>query len=125
MHRLAGLQDVVRGLQRLLDRGQGVQAVDLVEVDVVGAEAAQAVIDLGKDRLARQAGTVRTRAHRVPDLCGDEDVVAVGEVIQRPAQDLFAGTLRVHVRGVEEVDARLDRLLDERTALLLGQRPRG
>jgi hypothetical protein len=32
-------------------------------------------------------------AHRVPDLRGDHDVVAVGEILQRPADDLFAGTL--------------------------------
>jgi hypothetical protein len=97
--------------------------VDLVQVDIVGAEAAQAVVDLGQDRLAGQARAVGARAHRVPDLGGDDDVVAVGEVLQRPAEDLLAGTLGVHVGGVEEVDARLDRVPDERAALLLAQRP--
>ena len=40
------LDDVVQRLHRLLDRRAVVPAVDLVEVDVVGAEAAQAVVDL-------------------------------------------------------------------------------
>jgi hypothetical protein len=91
--RFAGLHDVVQVLQRLHDRGRGVNAVDLIEVDVVGAELAQAVLDLGKARLARHAGAFRARAHRVPDLRGDHDRVAVGEVLQRPADDLPAGTL--------------------------------
>ena len=84
--RLAGLHDVVQRLQRLLDRGGGVHAVDLVEVDVVGAEPAQAVVDLGEDRLARQAGAVGSGAHRVADLRGDDDVVAVGEVLRAPGR---------------------------------------
>jgi hypothetical protein len=32
--------------------------VDLVEIDIIGAEAAQAVVDLVEDRLARQAGAI-------------------------------------------------------------------
>jgi hypothetical protein len=34
---LAGLHDVVQGFHGLLDRSVGVEPVDLVEVDVVGA----------------------------------------------------------------------------------------
>ena len=39
-------------LQRLLPRGQLVAAMDLVKIDIVGAEPAQAVIDFGHDCLA-------------------------------------------------------------------------
>jgi len=49
---LARLDHVVQGLHRLLDRSVMVEPVDLVEVDVVGAQPAQAVVDLGHDRLA-------------------------------------------------------------------------
>ena len=55
---LAGLDHVVQGLQRFFERCGRVPAMDLVQVDVIGAEAAQAVIDLGHDVLARQARTV-------------------------------------------------------------------
>ena len=41
--RLAGLDDVVQRLHGLLDRDVRVAAVDLVQVDVVHAEPAQAV----------------------------------------------------------------------------------
>ena len=49
---LACLHDVVQRLQRLLDRRLVVPAMDLVEVDVIGAEAAQAGVELSHDRLA-------------------------------------------------------------------------
>ena len=75
---LAGLDDVVQRLHRLLDRRVPVPAVDLVEVDVVGAEAAQAGVDLGHDRLARQAGAVGALVHAAVDLGGEHELVAVG-----------------------------------------------
>ena len=98
-------------LERLLDRRVVVPAVDLVQVDVVGAEPAQAGVDLGHDRLARQPGAVRARAHPAVDLGGDHDFVAPREVGQRTADDLLAGAVRVDVGGVEEVDAQVERRL--------------
>jgi hypothetical protein len=50
--------------------------VDLVEVDVVGAQALQAGVDLGHDGLARQAGGVGVLAHGAVDLGGDHHLVA-------------------------------------------------
>jgi hypothetical protein len=51
---LAGLNDIdiVERFERLLDRRVIVPSMDLVEVDVIGAEAPQARVDLGHDRLA-------------------------------------------------------------------------
>jgi hypothetical protein len=49
----------VQRLERLFDRRRVVPAVDLIEIDVIGAEPAQAVVDLGEDGLARQARAVR------------------------------------------------------------------
>ena len=46
------------------------------------------------------------------------------EVAQRPADDLLAHALRVHVGGVEEGDAELERPPDERPAVLFVQHPR-
>jgi hypothetical protein len=88
--------------------------VDLVEVDVVGPESAQAVVDLGHDGLARQAGSVRPRSHPVVDLGRQHEIGAVGVLRQGAAEDLLAGTSRVDVGGVEEVDARFQRAADER-----------
>jgi len=43
---LAGLHDVVQGLHGLLEGSVGIEAVDLVEVDVVGPEPGQRGVDL-------------------------------------------------------------------------------
>ena len=59
--RLPRPHDVVQRLHRLLDRGVRVPAVDLVEVDVVGAQPPQRRVDRGQDVLAGQAAVVRAR----------------------------------------------------------------
>jgi len=75
------------------------------QVDVEGRDGvvdlgtAEAVVDLGHDRFAGQALAVGSGAHGVANLGGDDDVIAVGEVLQCAAQDLLAGALRVHVGG--------------------------
>src|SRR5207244_9286016 len=86
-------------------------------------EAPQAGVDLDHDRLARQAGTVRSRPHPPVDLGRDDDLVAAGEILQRPAEDLLAAAKGIPVRRVEEIDAALERPLDEGTALLLAEAP--
>jgi hypothetical protein len=92
---LTGLDQVVQGFEGLLERGGVVVAVDLVEVDVVGAESPQAVVDFGHDRFAGEAFAVGARPHRVAQFGGDDDVVAVGEVGERAAQDLLAGAVGI------------------------------
>ncbi len=116
---LARLHHVVQRLERLLDRHPSVPAVRLVQVDVVGAQAAEAVVDLLHDVLAGQAHAVGSLAHRPEHLGGDHDLLAVGEVRQGAAHDLLAGAVGVHVGRVEEVDAGLDRPLDVGPARLL------
>jgi hypothetical protein len=120
---LARLDQVVECFEGLLQRRGVVIAVDLVEVDVVGAEPGEAVIDLGHDRLAGEPFAVGAGPHGVAQLGGDHHVVAVREVLQRPAEDLLARALRVHVRGVEEVDARVQGVADQRARIGLAERP--
>ena len=120
---LSRLDDVVEGFDGLLDRGAAIPAMDLVEVDVVGAESAQAGIDLGEDRLARQPGGVVPASHGREHLRGDHHLVAAREVRDRAPDDRLARAEGVGVGGVEEVDAVLDRLPEERSARLFVQRP--
>ena len=80
----------MEGLERLLDRGLVVPAVDLVEVDVVGAEPSEARVDRAEDVLAGEAAVVRARTHRPVDLGGEDDRVAGGEVAERPPEHLLA-----------------------------------
>ena len=120
---LAGLDEVVERSEGLLKRRRMVVAVELVEVDIVGAEAGEGVLNLGHDRLAGQALAVRTGTHGVAQLGRDHDVVAVREVAQGSAEDLLARALRVDVRGVEEVDAGVQGVPNERAGVGLAERP--
>jgi hypothetical protein len=95
-------------LLELLERAHGLRVwdvlvgrVELVEVDAVGAQAAQASLDRGGDR--RRAGAGRQgRAVAHAELGGDDDVVAAGA--QGDAEQLLAAAAAVDVRRVEQVD---------------------
>jgi hypothetical protein len=64
------------------------------------------------------------RVHAAVHLGGDHHLVAARVVEQRLADDLLAGAVGVDVGGVEEVDAEVERLPDERPARGLAHRPR-
>jgi hypothetical protein len=97
--------------------------MDLVEVDEVGAEALQARVDLREDGLPRQAHAIGALVHPLVDLGRDHDLAAPRVVEQRAADDLLARAGGVDVGGVEEVDAEVERLLQERSARRLAERP--
>src|SRR5947207_9005844 len=97
--------------------------MNLIEIDVIGAEAPQARIDLTHDRLARQAHAIGSRPHPAVDLGSDDNLVSSGEILDRTPENLLAAAERITVRRVEEIDAGFERALDERTALLLAEAP--
>jgi len=119
----AGLYDVVQRLQRLLDRRCRVPAMDLVEIDIIGAQAVQAVVDLGKDGAARQAGTVGAGPHARIDLGRQHDLLAPSEILDGAADDLLRRAVRIDIGGIEEGDAKFDRLAQQRPALVLWECP--
>jgi hypothetical protein len=97
--------------------------VDLQQVDIVGAEAAQRVVDRLQNVLARQAPGIGVGAHRQPDLGGDHHLVAPGHGVEVAPDDLFGGAEGIEVGGVEEVDAGLQRPGDERLGVGLVEHP--
>ena len=120
---LARSHQVVEGRHGLLDRRLGVEAVDVVDVDVVGAQPPQRRVDLFEDGLAGQAAAAGAVVHLPADLGGEHDVLAAGEPGDRPADELLRGAALVDVRGVPERDAQLDGLPEERRRGVLVQRP--
>jgi hypothetical protein len=120
---LSSLDHVVQRLKRLFDRRFVIEAMDLIEVDVIHAEPGQAGVDLDKDRLARQPGAIGARAHAAVNLGRDYHFVAPRKIPNRPAEDLLAVAERVAIGGVEEIDAGFERLLDERSAFLFVEAP--
>jgi hypothetical protein len=88
--------------------------VDLVEVDPIGGQPPQRVLDLGDDPASRDASAIGVLAHRAIDLRGQHDVVAAGgRGPNRLAEDLLGLAGRVDVSGVDEVDARVERAVDD------------
>jgi hypothetical protein len=70
------VDEVSERTERLLDIDVGLVAVDLVEVDPVGAEPFQRVLDLADDPAARDTPLVGVIAHRPPRLGGEHDIIA-------------------------------------------------
>jgi hypothetical protein len=90
---------------------------------VVGLEAAQAVLHLADDPAARVAAHVDVLAHLGVRLGGQHHVVATAE--QGLADDLLRLPRRVDIRGVDEVDAAVQRGMNDPDALLvIGIAPR-
>ena len=96
---------VLVGADRLLDRRRRVGAMALVQVEVVGAEAAQRGLDALEEVLAREAAVVRMLRHRKEGLGRDHEVAARDRRAAPAPSDLFGLARGVDVGGVEEVDA--------------------
>lgn len=107
---------VVQGGQHLLDGGAGVEGVQLEQVDVVGVQAAQGVVD-GRDQAGpggpRPAGAV---ARGEACLGGDEHLVPAP--LEGGPQDLLRGAGGVDVGGVEHRDPGIDADVHEAARLL-------
>jgi hypothetical protein len=86
--------------------------VALDQVDVVRAKPAQRVLDALDDVLAREPAVVRALRHREEALGGDHHIAA-RDVSQRVAERLLARAVRVHVGGVEQVHAEVERAVHD------------
>jgi hypothetical protein len=94
--------------KRFLDVGGRIRPVDLVEVDVVGLQAAQRVLDRGHDPAPRGSLVVGIVAYRAAELGREDNAVAAS--LERFAHGHFG--LAVCVGGIDEVDPRVQRLVD-------------
>ena len=112
------MDEVAQRAERLVDVGVGLGAVDLVQVDPVGSQPPERVLHLRDDPAPRVAALVGVVAHRAVDLGGQHDVVAPAAG-QRLADDLLGLAARVHVGGVDEVDAGVERAMDDADALVV------
>ena len=115
---LALVHEVAERRQRLLDVRARIEAVHLVEVDPVGAQPPQRVLDRADDPAARVALLVGVLAHRVVELGGEDDVVAAAAG-ERLADDLLGLALPVDVGGVDEVDPGVERRVDDPDRLVV------
>ena len=114
--------EVVEGRERLLDGGETVRLVQLVEVDPVGLKPSEGGLDGEPDVAARgehsPVGPVSPR-HVHAELAREHYPVALA--LERIAHEGFAqaGCLAVDVGGVEERHAGVDRGVDDGVGALL------
>ena len=96
----------------LLDRDRPVDAVLVVEVDRLDAEPLQRAVAAGADvlRPAVDAEEGALRVAHVPELRREDDLVA--PLPDRAADELLVLPGAVHVGGVEERDAEVERAVD-------------
>jgi len=102
---LASLHHIVKRLHRLLDRHPGVKPVNLVQVDVLRPEAAQGLVQLLNNCLARQARATRAVMHREEDLRRQDHVLATAVFLDRPSDDLLREAEPVRASGIPQVTA--------------------
>jgi hypothetical protein len=94
---LARLDDVVQRFHGLLDRGFRIEAMDLVQVDVVGAEPGQRSIDLLEHRLAGQPLTAGTVVHLAEYLGREHDVLPAGVTLDGTPDQFLRGAELVRI----------------------------
>ena len=109
---LARAHDLVERVHGLLDRRVGIEAMDLVDVDVVGLQALELEVDGRHQVLAAGADVVLAVAHADADLGRQHDILALRHLHERGAHDLLGAAGIVGVGGVEEGDADIERALE-------------
>ena len=104
----------------LVQRRRMVFLMQIIDVDIVGAEPLQAFVGRLQHPAPRQPAAVGIVAHGVGELGGEHPVVpAVGN---RAADHLLGIAAIIGVRGVDEIDAGLARLRDDpRRGRLVGR----
>src|SRR6267378_8707156 len=103
---LSLLHQGVESAKRLFDRGHGIIAMNLVQVNMVGLQTAETGLHSVHNVAARGPDVIPPRADAAIDLRRDHEILPRNvQVFQRLPENLFALTLRVVVRRIKEVDA--------------------
>ena len=112
---LAGPYEIFERAQRLVQRRHLVHAVDLIEIDVIEAEAAQAGVNLVHDVHAREAHAIGLRTHAHAHFGSDHQIFArQPELRERFPDDLLGLAFGIDIGRIDEIDAGVERGLDLR-----------
>lgn len=114
---LPGPHEVGERGEGLLDIGVRVGVVDLVKVDVVGPQPLQRSLDRLDDPTPGTAAAVGALAHRSVELGRQHDLVAAS--LECLSDDLLGLAVAVHIGGVDEVDALVQRPVDHAHAVVV------
>ena len=110
------LDKVVERTQRLLDRRRRIGTMELIEVDPIRLQAAQARFHRRHDVAARRALEGALVIHRHPELGGEDDLLSPGPE-NLAEQRLRSAAPAVGVGRVEQRDAEVERFVDDGAGL--------
>ncbi len=115
---LAGALKAEKNLGCFGDIDGGVGPVDLIEIDVVGVEATEAVLEFGEQARGREIGddggaTLAAGGRRVfapveAGFGGEVEILAAAMLTDGLAEEFFGAAVAVDGSGVDEVDAVID-----------------
>ena len=115
---LAGLDERAERFERLVDRGAGIVLVRLVEIDAVGLQAREGILDLLHDLRALQAA-LAFDGHA--DFRREHHAIALAAPREPFPDDGFGfpahvarHPCRIAVGGIDEVEAEVDEALEDR-----------
>ena len=112
----AALDERVETLDGFFDWRLRVESMHVVDVDVIGIEAAQAILAGLDDVVARGADVVRAVAHGECGFRGNQNGVATsGDGF---AEDFFGHAFRINVGSVEEIHAGFEADVDQTRGFL-------
>ena len=77
-----------------------------IKIDGLNLEALQAILKGVRDVLGCEVAVARS--HVVAALGEDDDIVAVGSLLEKLADDVLAQPRAIGVRGVDEIHAAVD-----------------
>ena len=97
------------GRGRLFDGHQRIRPVHLIDVDHVGAQPSQRIVDLAHDSLARRVAEYVAVAPFKSDLACDNGARPHAGRRERLADDVFRTPESIRGRGVDQIDAAIDR----------------
>ena len=117
------LHQGVERADRFLDRRGGVEAMHLVQVDMVQLQPLQAGLDTLDDVAPRQAARIDAAGAGFAEDLGRHDHILARhlQVLQRLTGDDFRGAAGIDVRGVDEIDAGVERMADQAVGIVLSQ----
>ena len=103
-----------------------IQAMNLIEIHIVKSQTREAMVDLRHDILAGGAAAVGTAgAHLKVHLCCHYDFITVQpKVLDVASRDFLTGSHLVDIRRVKVIDTKVNGLLENLLAILIGFRPR-
>jgi hypothetical protein len=97
--------------------------MDLVKVDIVSLQSTQRIVASLKDMLAAEPATIRSLSHRTIYLGREHDVIPGCHLVQPSSGDFFTHSGRIDIRGIEEIDACIQRGDEMLASLIRVNRP--